>query len=99
MTEVAKTPQFYNVPIASADTEYTFNLPAGTKQFSVWTNTTTAALRLAYESGAVATPTEPYYNLIGGLVFRENDLHLLKDWTLYIASDTGSISANVEVWV
>lgn len=56
------TPVIFDVLLATIDTEYSQQLPEGTKYFSLQTRTAVAC-RFAFEAGHVATPVEPYATL------------------------------------
>lgn len=79
------------VTCTAANTEYTFLLPKGTKQFTIVSNTANAALRIAYESGEVATG-DRFLGIGADESYYEFDLDL-DPQTLYIASDTAGAIA------
>jgi len=81
---LGKTPVIYNVTLVEANTEYSQALPLGTKKFAVKERDGNA-IRLAYTSGQVATPTEPYLTLLANQVYWEDDV-LLSNKTLYLAA-------------
>lgn len=94
----AKSPALETTTATSADTEYSMTLRKGTNQFSIFTNHASAVLRIAYVSGAVATPTEPYINVPSGREYFVTDISLTEDITIYIASDTASTVVNLHYW-
>jgi|GEM_PF-6306755 len=59
MEHKATNPVIYNVTMAVANREYSQALPANTKRYTIQTRDQTA-FRLAFATGFVATPTEPY---------------------------------------
>ena len=92
----ATTPTKYALTITNADTEYSQALPANTKQFSVHLRDFTA-FRLAYETGKVATPTDPYETLP---INTEKHVENIEpaSLTLYIAAPAGTKVAEIEAW-
>jgi hypothetical protein len=58
----AATPIVYNVTMIDADTEYSQALPTTCRKFEIQTRDGTA-FRVAYETGKVAAPTEPYVTI------------------------------------
>jgi hypothetical protein len=95
--ERAGTPTLYNVAIANADTEYSQALPAGTKKVALHLSDWTA-FRIAWATGKVATPTEPY------LTYPANGEYFLEGVnlaaaTIYVAAPAGTKVAEIEVWV
>jgi hypothetical protein len=58
-------PVILNVTLTSADTEYSQALPIGTKYFSIQCRTA-FAIRYAFATGRVATPTAPYATVKSG---------------------------------
>lgn len=54
--------EIYNVTMTLANTEYSQVLPANTKKFMIHTRDGTE-FRLAFETGRVAVPTEPYFTV------------------------------------
>lgn len=90
------TPTKYAVTITTADTEYSQVLPANTKKFSVHLRDM-ATFRLAFATGKVATPTDPYETVPqGGEKYMEG---IQATPTLYIASPVGTKVAEIEAWV
>jgi len=71
------TPLIENVTMTNADTEYSYALPANCKRvtLSVQDGDSSFNIRLAFETGKVATPTAPYLQYKGNVEF---DSDLLK---------------------
>jgi len=86
----------YAVTMTNANTEYSQALPANTKKFRIhlrdWTG-----FRLAYETGKVATPTDPYETIPDGAEKYEEELNLASH-TLYFASAAAGKTAEIEAW-
>jgi len=93
----ALTPTKYAATITSADTEYSQALPAGTKQFSIHLRDM-SAFRLAYVTGKVATPTDPYETIPAGAEKYIENVEL-SALTLYFAAPVGGKVAEIEAWV
>ena len=85
----------YVVAITLADTEYSQAL-TNIKKFRIHTRDFTA-FRLAYETGKVATPTDPYETVPAGSEKYEDSLNIAS-LTLYFASASAGKTAEVEVW-
>ena len=90
-TQVSK----YAVAMTSANTEYSQPL-TNVKKFRIHTRDYTA-FRLAYETGKVATPTDPYETITDGCEKYEGDLNI-PSLTLYFASSVAGKTAEIEVW-
>lgn len=90
------SPTLYAVTLTSADTEYSQALPAGLRALSFKARTS-VAIRWAFATGKVATPTDPYETLAAGQTyFKENLVGAAV--TLYLASATAGTVVEVEVW-
>jgi len=62
LPQLATTPIIYNKTMTLADTEYFQALPANTKKYTIQTRDGTA-FRMAFVTGKVAVPTEPYLTI------------------------------------
>jgi len=91
----ATKPTIYNVTMTLADTEYSQALPAKTKKFTIHTRDGTA-FRLAYETGKVATPTEPYFSIPASAIKSEDNLTTAV--TLYFACAAAAKVIEIEAW-
>lgn len=91
----------YNVTLTSADTEYNLALPAGVKEISFQARTS-AAVRFAWETGKVATPTANYATCAAGAAYTEYfDIARTgspDSQTLYLASATAGTVVEVAIW-
>ena len=85
----------YAVAMTSADTEYSQAL-TDVKKFRIHTRDFTE-FRLAYETGKVATPTDPYETVPAGSEKYEDNLDIA-NLTLYFASAVTGKTAEIEVW-
>ena len=90
------TPAKYAVALTSANTEYPQALPANTKKFRIHLRDY-ATFRLAYETGKVATSTDPYETIPAGSEKYEDGLNLAT-LTVYLASPAASKTAEIEAW-
>ena len=86
----------YNVAMATADTEYTQLLPDGTRIIEIKCQDGTA-IRWAWETGKVATPTAPFHTLLTNDTKRLENVFLVGK-TIYLACDTTSKIAEIEVF-
>ena len=86
----------YAVSLTSANTEYSQALPANTKKFRIHLRDF-SEFRLAYVTGKVATPTDPYETIPAGSEKYEDGLNIAS-LTLYFASSIAEKTAEVEAW-
>lgn len=93
----AGTPAIYNVTCADADTEYSQALPATTKKFLVKFRDEAHGGRLAFVTGKVAAPVEPYVTLWAKVPYNE-DLIEPAALTLFLASPSAGAVAEIVVW-
>ena len=85
----------YTVTMTLADTEYSQAL-TDVKKFRVHTRHFTE-FRLAYVTGNVATPTDPYETIPAGSEKYEDGLNITA-LTLYFASAAAGKKAEIEMW-
>lgn len=97
MAKISETPIIYNVIITNANTEYSQALPRGTKKFTVKERGGNP-FRLAFATGLVATPTNPYFTVNANQVYWEDHLYLV-DKTLYLAAPAGNRVIEIICWV
>lgn len=95
MEHKAASPAIYNVTMAVANREYSQALPANTKRFLIQTRDQ-SAFRLAFESGHVATPTEPYLT-VTTQPYPEEDVKP-SQLTLYFASGSTGKVIEIVTW-
>lgn len=95
----AGTPEIYNVTLTSANTEYSLELPANCRAWSMQARTA-ADVRFAFETGKVATPTAPYSTLKASGAFTSPELfqNNTGSLTLYLASATAGTIVEVVSW-
>lgn len=92
----AGTPTPYNVVMTLANTEYSQELPANTKRFSMQMRENDTAFRIAYVTGKVAAPTEPYYTIQGAKEYYEPDLNFTG--TIYFACASAGKHIEIMAW-
>jgi len=85
----------YAVAMTLADTEYSQAL-TNVKKFRIHTRDFTA-FRLAYDTGKVATPIDPYETVPASSEKYEDSLNIA-NLTLYFASAVAGKTAEVEAW-
>ena len=96
-------PTIHNVTLTVADTQYTTQLSQYTKKFMAKPRDG-ATFRLAFETGRVATPTEPYITIDSGRTYWEDNIFIrvqTADWdgTLYLASPSAAKVVEIVEWV
>jgi len=93
------TPTVYNVTLTSADTEYSQAMPANCRGFE-FQAMTDVAIRYAFVTGKVATPTAPYITLKMGDYYYSPPLNQGEaPSTLYFASATAGTVMQILAWV
>ena len=90
------TPNQYTITITNADTEYSQALPENTKALEFKCRTAVAT-RFAFETGKVATPTDPYMTLPANATYFKDDL-VMSSTTLYVAAASGTLKVEVIAW-
>lgn len=91
-------PTLYTVTMTSGNTEYSQELPADTKFFTVRCRTN-FAVRLAFVTGKVAASTDPFKTIVAGSEYVSPDdisWHTAK--TIYFACSTAAKVVEIEVW-
>lgn len=89
-------PTLYNITLTLADTEYSQALPAGTRSIRFMARTA-AAVRFAFVTGKVATPTAPYMTLPASSGYAQEHIYLAST-TIYFASSSAGTVVELEVW-
>lgn len=92
----ATTPVIYNVTMTVADTEYSQVLPANTKRFSIRTRDGTA-FRMAFVTGKVAAPTEPYFSILANIPYIEEQIEV-SALTLYFGCGGAGKICEIVAW-
>ena len=94
-----RIPVIYNVEMILANTEYSQELPAWVKSFSINCRTP-YEMRFAFETGKVALSTNPYATIPAVSALIQN--HLLgpssKPITVYFACSTAGKTAEIIAW-
>jgi hypothetical protein len=91
------TPTLYNVTCTNANTEYSQAITNGTKHLSIRCRTGDV-LRLAFVTGKVATPTAPYITIPAGASWESPPDLDTTGATIFLASPTAGVVAEVEEW-
>lgn len=90
------TVTLYNITLTNADTEYSQALPAGTRSIRFMARTA-AAVRFAFVTGKVATPTAPYMTLPASSGYAQEHVYVASG-TIYLASASAGTVVELEVW-
>ncbi len=85
-----------NITLTSADTEYSIALPSSARQYRFRCRTANV-IRYAYDTGKVATPTEPYLTLPSNADYL-SDQNDLTGLTVYFASPDAGVVVEIEIW-
>ncbi len=93
---MASTPVIYNVTMTLADTEYSQALPANTRRFVIQTRDGTG-IRLAFVTGKVAVPVEPYLTVKTNSSYSE-DMVQSSSLTLFMACAAAGKVAEIACW-
>ena len=89
-------PTLYAVALTLADTQYSQELPANCARFAFHARTN-VAVRFAFATGLVATPTDPYQTLKAGENYASGDV-LADSLMLYFAAATAGTVVEIEAW-
>jgi hypothetical protein len=87
-----KVPTIYNVPMATANTEYSQALPANTRQFIIRSRTR-GRLKISYTLNESGTK---YVTIQRGNVFSDENIDF--SGTLYFQSSNSSDVAEIRCW-
>jgi hypothetical protein len=85
----------FNLPAPLANTEYSYPLPANTKQLHIKSQTSNTKLRIAFAAGDTLTN---YSTVFFGNSYDRYDLDLTGK-TVYIQSSTPNVTIEIEAWV
>lgn len=91
-----KTPSLYTITVTSQDTEYSQAITGQVKAIRVQCRDATD-IRVAFQTGKVATPTDPYHTVKSGTVLYMDRL-FWNNPTIYVAAGSGSKKVEVLVW-
>ena len=89
-------PITYNITLVIADTEYSQVIPQGTHKYEIQCRTP-YAVRFEFESGYVATPTNPYSTLKPNTVHWEDNMDM-NNMTIYLASSEAGVVVELRTW-
>lgn len=90
------SPTVVNVTLTDNHTEYSENITAGAKYFTLLCRDGTA-FRYAFVTGKVATPTEPYMTCPTNGSVKESVL-LSENRTVYLGCDTSGKVIEILIW-
>ena len=85
-----------NVTCTSANAEYSTELPDNTRAITVQCRTA-HVLRIAFETGKVATPTAPYFSIKANDRIQVSPVRMIRQKLYVGAPDAGSI-AEIICW-
>lgn len=86
----------YAVTLTNANQEYSQALPNPTRAVSVKARSA-VAIRYAWATGKVATPTDPYQSLPANTEYSADNMKLTSP-TIYLASATAGTVVEIEAW-
>lgn len=98
---VARFPTIINTTMTLADTEYSQQLPENCKGFLIHTRDE-STFRIAFATGRVALPTEPYFTVPEGKAYGDSVSNYTYGGnllTLYFASDYAGKVVEILYWV
>ena len=93
-----RTPTIYNVTLTDADTEYSQAIGKAS-EWSMQARTA-AAVRFAFVTGKVATPTAPYATMKSNasFEFQSGSEQRSSDETIYLASASAGTVVEIVIW-
>ena len=98
MRSLTGTPVNDTLTLTNANAEYSYTFPAGT-MYAESLARTSVAVRFAYVTGKVATPTEPYETAgIGVPWHTPDDVAMSGPLTVYFACGTAGTVLEIEYW-
>ena len=92
--QIVGRPTIANTAMAAANTEYSYDIPAGTKRFEIKLRALNAQLKLAFVSGESGTT---YITIPYGGNYVENDVKA-GPITLYFQSTVAAQVAEIKTW-
>jgi len=92
--------------LTTANTEYSYELPANTEKFRFQLRDTSVKLRVSHIAGKVAASTDPFFTIPADAGWEEDDLRQPRaaaqaredGMTVYFATPTASQKLEVMVW-
>ena len=91
-------PVIHNIAMPVPDTEYSLTFDAGVRKLTMQCDTA-YDFRMAYTTGAVATPTPPYVTIKSGSVYKEDDISTkMEGQTVYFATDQTDAVVEILLW-
>lgn len=97
LADRAHNAEVYNLTLTSADTQYSFAVPGSTRRLEFQIRTA-ASCRYAFEAGKVAAPTAPYMTLKAEDYYYSGAIDTIIGFTLYLASATAAVVAEILIW-
>lgn len=92
----SRRPAIKNVTMTLANTEYRYQFPKGVKKFLLHCRDGTA-FRLAFRTGKVALPTEPYFSIPANGAYNEDNLDV-KELHIYFACGVAAKVIEIIAW-
>ena len=94
MSQIVGRPTIANTAMTTANEEYSYDIPAGTKRFEIKLRAINAYFKLAFVSGASGTT---YITIPYGATYVEIDVKA-GPITLYFQSPTATQVAEIKTW-
>lgn len=99
-------PHLKHLDLVNIDTEYVYQIPTGTKKFTIKsrenTNDNNGIVRIAYQTGIVANaiPVDgnSYTTIQPGIELEESNVVLETPLNVYLATDTANLPLTIEYW-
>lgn len=96
---IASNPKIKTRILTLANTEYSVVVPVGTQQISFKARLATATIRLAWEAGKVAAPTEPFATILPNQTYLTTDLvSETQNRRLYLGTPDAGTVVEIEFW-
>lgn len=92
----SRRPAVKNLHMTVANTEYSYQFPKGVKKFTLHCRDGTA-FRLAFETGKVALPTEPYFTVLANVAYNEDNLDV-EELHIYFACAAATKVIEIIAW-
>lgn len=91
------TVTLYALYLWSANTEYSYALPATCRKLAFHPRSYTSTVRFAFGAGRVAASNDPFQTLLPGMSYDSGEIKL-SSGTVYAAVSSGSTVLEIEAW-
>ena len=98
MSDNVKNPTTAALSMPSANTQYSFTFPQFTKRIMFWLRDPGTYLIYSWQPGHVAAPTDPYSQLLPGVIREIQNFQADGPITCYFATSNTGMVLQIEYW-